>query len=569
MDNPTSRSFGARAATVILSAALAVVAAAPAGAQTFRFHGSGWGHGIGMSQYGALGLAQRGWGAARILGHYYTAIRIQRRDPPKQNYRVGLLQNRSQINITVPSGPVTLRLQDGTEIEQLSGGNSRRIVVTNTQRYRIVRPDGSVVGGQQWGGPGNVLQLRPGEGGLVRVSEWGRTAGRGWLVFPIVAAQRGHLVAVVGAEQYLYGLGEVPSSWPMAVLKAQAIAGRSYAYRAVPAPAKAACACDILGDTRDQAYIGWDKESSAGGDRWVQAVDGSARQVALHNGEVISTLYSSSSGGYTENAEIVWGGSPVPYLKGVCDPGDFVSSNPNRLWSVSFGAQEAANRLGRPNGMTRVTGFNVTKRGVSGRVAAVTVRGRKADGSATSWQTTGWTLRSRLPLKDTRFWVNQNRQVTGKIRQVYDRIGCRPGLATSNQKAINGGRWQRFQRGRMYLHAGRNRVTWVRGPILKTYTGLRAHNGRLRLPWNWIVVAGGQRARFDGGDVFFKKGVGDRAYMLHGRVLNRYLQAGGPSGNLGFPRSGVRKLNDGRVRALFQGGTITCRPGGGCTVRRS
>ncbi len=465
--------------------------------------------------------------------------------------------------MTASTGATVLRLKRGQVVEVVPEGASRTIVVTRGKRYRIKTPGGRVVGRRVWGGRGNPLQLRPQAGSVARIAQWGHSAGRGFLQLKIVGPARAHLTAVVGAEEYLYGLGEVPSSWPQAVLRAQAIAGRSYAYNRV-AGGRAGCACDILGDPRDQAYVGWDKEVGTDGAQWVGAVDATARRVAIHSGGIISTLYSSSSGGYTENNENVWGGSPVPYLRGVCDPGDYVPANPNRTWSVSFRPRPLAAKLGKPNGMVRVTGFSPGERGVSGRVVRITVNGRRAGGAPTSWTTSGWDVRQRLGLNDTRFWINRDRNVTGDIRRTYDNLNCRPGLATSNQRKIAGGRFQKFEKGRLYFHADQSTVTWVRGPILAKYVALNAHRGFLGPPFDWGAEAGGKRARFDGGEIYRKGGVG--TFEVHGPVLTEYLSLDGARGDLGFPTSDVVTLEDGSLRSTFEGGTITCAPGGGCAV---
>jgi SpoIID/LytB domain protein len=565
MTDPDRTSRLLRAALALAVGATTLLAGVPASAvQTFRFNGSGWGHGIGMSQYGAFGLSQRGWSGPRIIEHYYKGASVTRRDPPKSEYRVGLLQNRGAIRVSVTRGSVALRLRSGRLIEEVPRGKSRTIIITKGRKYRIKRPNGTIVGGQTWGGTNNPLQVRRQDNAVFHVAEWGHSIGRGFLEFRIAGDANGHVVAVVPAEQYLYGLGEVPSSWPMAALVAQAIAGRTFAYRIVPA-VRDGCACDILGDTRDQYYIGWDKEAGADGGRWVRAVNDSRRQVAVVGGQPIVTYYSSSSGGYTENIENVWpAASAVSYLKGVCDPGDYTTANPNRTWSVSLSGGEVASRLGGPNGMVRATGFTVGDRGVSGRVVRITVKGRNAAGAAVSYTTDGWTFRSRLGLKETRFWINQDRNVTGAIRTKYDQLGCAPKLATTKQNKHTRGVWQGFERGRIYRHNGKDTTTWIRGAVLGKYRRLRAHNGFLGAPWSYAGVAGGVRARFDGGEIYFKQGVG--AYEVHGPVLRKYLAVGGVSSDLKFPISDVEALEDGSTRSRFQGGRIVCAPGGGCTV---
>ncbi|HUG87858.1 MAG TPA: SpoIID/LytB domain-containing protein [Actinomycetota bacterium] len=500
--------------TSILLAALIAAPLAPfaRAADRFTFHGSGWGHGIGLSQYGALGLAQEGWAPVRILKHYYTGVRVQRRDPPRDPLRVGLLQYRGRVTVNAQSGPLDLALSNGTHIETLASGRTRVIEVVGG-RFRIETPTGELVGDRLWGSSTRHLQVLRADGSIVRVPEWGHRAGRGMLELRVAGSGTAHLVAVLDPEEYLYGLGEVPSSWPMAALKAQAMAARTYAYQRA-AGGRTGCACHILGDTRDQAYVGWDKEVGTDGDRWVRSVVDTSRRVVLHHGEPIATLYSSSSGGYTENVETVWGGAAQPYLKGVCDPGDFTSSNPNRTWEVSLSSSEVAARLRSGLGwsVARVGAIKAVRRGVSGRLAKVRVEGRAPGGGSFSATTSGWGLRGALGLKDTRVWVNADRSVTGAIRREYDRIVCRPGLPTGPQRGLAGGVWQRFQRGRI-LQKGAV-AAWIRKPILPVY-----------------------------------------------------LRRGGPGGSLGYPVSQQTKLQDGRVRVRFEGGTITCRSGGACSVR--
>lgn len=552
--------------TLAAALAVALLPTQISAARDIRFLGQGWGHGIGMSQYGAYGLARKGWSAGRILRQYYRGSSVTRRRPPRRTFRVGLLQNRRRIAVKVLRGTARIRLRDGTVIEEIGAGTRRSITVTSDRRFRVRRPGGSRVGGRDWGGGRrNHLEVRRRSGAVVHVAQWGHSIGRGYLRFVTRRPSAGHVVAVVDDEQYLYGLGEVPSSWPMAALKAQAIAGRTYAHRTVAA-GRSGCACDIRGDTRDQAYIGWDKEAGASGDRWVRAVRRTELKIAVYGGTPIATFYSSSSGGYTENIENVWtGAAPRPYLKGVCDPGDWTSANPNRKWSLSLSPRAVASRLRRPNGMVAVRRIRVRRRGVSGRVVRATVIGVRSSGTVVRWTTSGWTLRSRLGLKDTRFWVNRNRVIRGRIRRAYDRMGCRPGTARSARTRIGGGRYQRFRRGLMYWHAGRRRVTWIRGSVLRKYRSVSGHRGPLGLPWSFRKEGRGYRARFDRGDIYFKPRIG--SYIVRGRFLRVYRRVGGPRGRLKFPVSDVERLRRGRKRIRFQGGRIVCRRGGGCRVR--
>ena len=106
-------------------------------------------------------------------------------------------------------------------------------------------------------------------------------------------------------------------------------------------------------------------------------------------------MFSSSSGGFTENNENVWGGSPIGYLRGVCDPGDFTTSNPNATWVETFTTSEVTQGLGL--GIGAVEGFANEVRGVSGRIISVTVRGANGQKAIS-----GNALRSALGLHDDR-----------------------------------------------------------------------------------------------------------------------------------------------------------------------
>jgi uncharacterized protein with LGFP repeats len=282
----------------------------------------------------------------------------------------------------------------------------------------------------------------------------------------------------------------------------------------------------------------------------------------------------SSSGGYTENSNDVWGGSPVPYLRGVCDPGDFTSANPARVWKVSLSGTATTSRLRPYTGdIGAVRRFKNFTRGVSGRLLSVTVVG--GTGSRTI---TGAALRGALGLMDDRVWVNSDRNVTGAIRSRYDVLRCAPGLPRSPRVHVLGGARQRFVRGAIYRNAQADRTVWLFGAIYSEYRRVKDARGPLGLP-----VAGVKRlvkpadcdrrtcrkARFDRGVVFLKRDVG--AHELHGAVLAYFSSHGAIGGHLGFPMSDVVSLSNGGSQATFQGKPggspviVTCGPHGWCS----
>lgn len=494
--------------------ALALPPAAPAlaGPDGFTFYGGGWGHGLGLSQWGAYGLAREGWGASRILTHFYRGTRVAQAEDVPPALRIGLVQGQQRIRLEAQAGPVDLRLGGRTvndTIATIPTGETWTVRQVDG-KYRIRDAAGDPVGDPVGGPNTHLYAVYVPNGARVRIPETGHTYARGWIEFNLYGCDSAcaiRLIAVVPPEQYLYGLGEVPSSWPTAALKAQAIAARSYALSRVARSGqhRPVCNCALYASAYDQVYVGWDKEAATDGDRWVGAVDATAGLVVTYQGEAIQAFYMSSSGGYTENNENVWGGTPIPYLRGVCDPGDYTPANPNRVWSVSLSASEVTQRLGL--GIGQVVGFTDIVRGVSGRILSATVQGEF--GSAT---VEGDVLRSRLGLRDGLVWINRDRRIVGPIREKWDAMDCSPGLPRSRQ----------------------------------------------------VEVAGGLRQAFERGTIYHSVATG--AHLLDGPVLAFYKANGGPGGKLGFPTSDVRRMPNGNLRASFEHGRITCRTDGTCWI---
>ncbi len=174
-----------------------------------------------------------------------------------------------------------------------------------------------------------------GAGGPVTLSATGNSYR--WGVLRIAVDGGGGLRAIVWGlpmQQYLYGLGEMPSSWPAEALKAQATASRTYAQEKRNARS---ADFDLYGSVFDQAYTGTKFEAPA----WTAAVGATYGQVVTYGGQLIGAVYSASSGGGTENSEYVWVSS-VPYLRGVPDPYDGAGGNPNGAWSAPTAAPSSA-----------------------------------------------------------------------------------------------------------------------------------------------------------------------------------------------------------------------------------
>jgi len=545
-------------------------------ADSFDLFGSGYGHGLGLSQYGALGLAQDGWNERQILTHFYSGTRLERARAPGR-MRIGLTQLDDGIRVRAVGGAVELHVEGpgGRRVGRIPADETWTIRPSQ-RRYKVLDAGGHVVGRRLWGSPDRHLYATfASPGSKARIPEAGHTYNRGFLEFNLYSCSGGcelRLIAVLSAQAYLFGLAEVPSSWPMAALRAQAIAGRSYAFAKVRSYGqhRPGCNCGLYGTAADQVYAGWDKEGGYLGNRWVRAVQDTLNRVLTYKGNIVTAFYSSSSGGHTENNENVWGGSPVGYLRGVCDPGDYTRANPSRVWKVSFTADNVTTRL-RPytGGIGTIRGFTNYDRGVSGRIVTVRVVGRSG-----SSLVTGAELRAGLGLRDDRVWINTNRNVEGAIRDKYDRLGCAPGLPTSPRSDVPGGLRQTFRHGAIYHNRDPSVTVWLRGIVYQKYRKLGGASGRLGLPvgpTKKLSSPDGCRAndcsrtRFEGGNIYFRSKLG--AHAIRGAVLSFYEgRKHGPDGPLGFPKTDVRRNNDGSKYAVFQGGTVTCEADVSCSV---
>jgi SpoIID/LytB domain protein len=577
------------AALAVTLAFVPVVEGPVRAASTFTFHGSGYGHGIGMSQWGAYGLAKMGWSHRRILTHFYRETHVERLGTLPVTIRVGLTSGRSLVHLRSTGGPVKLwegRPSEGTPIGTIAPEETW--TVTAKDGDHAVRDGSGALVGTRWGSSQEHLYVTfPGPGSGVFVPEadaiWseGFTYTRGVLEFNLHGCGAGagcaeRLIAQVSLEEYLYGLGEVPASWPMESLEAQAVAARSYAVAGMRSGLRADCNCHLSDGAGDQVYVGADRELGLRGERWIRAVDATRSQVVTHEGAVVQAFYAASDGGHTEDVENVWHGGDdayaIPWLRGVCDPGESTLANPWNDWTRSFDAATVTSRLATYTGsIGTIVSFGDVRRGTSGRILTAVANG--ASGSAT---VTGNEIQAALGLPDDRVWINADRSVTGPLRESYDGLMCAPGLPVSATSAVPGGTQQLFTDGGLYRNAALDLTLWLRGALDHEYRALGAAAGVLGLPvgdaralrtagaGTTLVCEDCRRVDFAGGRIYLTDGIGARA--LWGRVLKTYLRARGIGGALGSPVTRVRRIPGGGAQAAFEGGRISCPLGAPCTV---
>jgi stage II sporulation protein D len=339
----------------------------PQGSATFVVTGHGWGHGVGLSQWGAYGYAQKGFDYEKILLHYFPGTELG--DAPVSRVRVLLT---SGVKTLTVNSTVDFKVRDGSGVvHTLSAG---AYPLTTALKLRV---DGQSKASAL---PGPLL-FQPGSAALALKHRY-----RGSIQIDVSLGKL-RAINMVGLEQYLYGVvpSEMPYTWAPEALKAQAIAARSYALAT-----RRTGAFDLYPDTRSQVYLGIEHEKPTTN----AAVNATAGQVVLYDGEVAKTYFFSSSGGRTASAEDVWG-EPVPYLVSVPDPYDSIS--PHHDWGpfVFTGTKLAK--------MLKMKGQVVDLQpelNSSGRIKVLNVIGTKG-----TLAVPGAVLRTKMGLRSTWFSV--------------------------------------------------------------------------------------------------------------------------------------------------------------------
>ena len=345
---------------------------APAGSGALLvFSGHGWGHGVGMSQYGAYGYALHSWTYQQILAHYYPGTKLS--TSPTATIRALLADKQKTLKI---SSTVPFTFTDGAgATHSLPAGP-------------LTLGTGLVVNGQALTAP---LTFTAGTGGSLTLGR----AYRGQIEVDVVDGKL-RAIDIVGLEQYLYGVvpSEMPSTWSPEALKAQALAARSYALatRQVAAP------FDVYSDTRSQMYLGISQETPS----TTSAVDATKGQVVLFGKKVATTFFFSTSGGETASSLDVWG-TALPYLIPVADPYDSIS--PFHDWGpVPVTAAQLAKTLKLPSSAA-ITDATTTLN-ASGRVASIDVLTQPAFSPVpTSTLVSSSTVAAALGLRSTWFGI--------------------------------------------------------------------------------------------------------------------------------------------------------------------
>lgn len=347
MQPPAGRypaAFAMRVLTLAVVAALALPLTASAGT-VFLLDGRGWGHGVGLSQWGAEGYARHGFTYQKILAHYYPHTTLTAVHPRPVRVLLARGQRAVRIGSAAPFLVVDAR---GRKLHL----PARAVVIDRRFMLRHVhlrQPLRFEAGAQ----PLQVDQL-PYRGDVV------------------VKRKPDGLMAVnvVPLDRYLRGVvpREAPIGWHVATYEAQAVAARSYTLATLH-PGED---FDQFSDTRSQVYGGVRAERPETN----LAIGATAGQVLTYDGRIVTAYYFSSSGGRTSAVQDAWPNmSPEPYLVSVADPYDYIS--PHHVWPTRV---LSAAQVGAALHVRGVRDARVVLNS-SGRAEAVRVLG------ATGWQT--------------------------------------------------------------------------------------------------------------------------------------------------------------------------------------
>ncbi len=448
-----------RLVAVLISAAIVVAGAVSpsmaANADTVDFDGSGWGHGVGMSQWGAQAMALQGKSYKQILSHYFRGTSITTL-PTTQTIWVNLEEKFTSRTLTalatgtsgtsfapvkvIGDGGQTVNAQQNATISlTTSGANGCVATVTNpggSPQPVTSNPCTINFNWYNWNSnaaPGTKIQVQ----GCTNV-DW-NVAGspavpcqyaRGELRLRRGTSGDGlYLSAEMRIDDYVLGISEVPRTWHLETQKAQSVAARSYAVaraaqRGLPVQSDYnGCWCHVRDTTSDQRYAGWGHTVST---PFLNSVSQTAREVVTHPSsglanKVVATYYSSSTGGRTEHGHVVgFSSSPVEWLTSVDDSFAVNGSvpNPNRSWLASVNPNTVAGAVG----FDSVTSMKVTStRPGSGSAATVEIRGIRNGEPVSVSRTSPW-VRRTFGLKSEYFEVNYTAPPGSQLHQPGDEM---------------------------------------------------------------------------------------------------------------------------------------------------
>lgn len=311
---------------------------------TFTVKGSGFGHGAGLPQYGALGWLRENSGTTYVdvLQHFYPGAVVRNATNNPRSIKVQVLApSRTTTTLAITSGGFTI-----------TDGNGKRLASTRAKKPITIGVSGSKATAKVTLATGTKttvsaarLVIAWGAKATVTVAGADGSYRYGNLQVTPLKSRPNVVNELRMNTEYLYGVSEMPSSWGksaagMQALKAQAVAARTYTIVQVsrvnekfgPGAADPACDCQVVASTANIHFTGWTKAGGQDNKYWRRAVDETMtattveivrESAAAGAGIAETTFYSATgkvSGAGTGNNTDVFGTTPLPYLASVADP---------------------------------------------------------------------------------------------------------------------------------------------------------------------------------------------------------------------------------------------------------
>ena len=385
----------------------------------FNFQGTGYGHGVGLSQIGARGKALNGEQAQSILTYYYSGSQIlPMTDNQNIRVNVGHLLTQATLKSGTQGSTLNLYMSDVGEdlaaipVASLSSRSGISFVQqgSSISAFSVTGKNSQLIGtssswSARWSGT-RYLDGAPSTVSLKINSKSVKYRYGQIQVKSVKAPLIGHRMEITNTvrihDEYLYGISEVPSSWPTQALIAQAIASRSYALSKLGIP-KTACDCNLYNNISDQAFVGFSKEiEPIYGKLWKAAVQASSinettGEVVTVNGLPITAFFTSSSGGQTETSVNAWG-KERSFTVSVADPFSQDPALNPRYFTWSRPLTQA--NIAKAFALVDVVALAINSRNPTGTVATITAT--SSDGKTSTLR--GETFRSRTQLPSA--WFN-------------------------------------------------------------------------------------------------------------------------------------------------------------------
>ena len=370
------------------------------GSTAITITGHGYGHGKGLSQYGALGAAMQGLTWQQIDEFYY---------PGTSWGRVG---GKIRVLITADTGrDVQVVAQRGLKVASLSRQRTWRLPPIAARKWRLVGAGSDTsVQYAKAGGAWRTWKKVPGEaefssvtGVLTLVLPGERRDYRGTLqsVAPRQSTKR-QTVNELSMEAYLRGVvpREVPALWEPDAVSAQSVAARTYA--AFERSHPSAAHYDLCDTSECQVYGGMDDEHPAA----TAAIKATAKQGLFYEGRPAFTQFSASNGGFSAAGS-------MPYLVAQADPYDGVANPAYSSWTTTIDDTQVEAKW---PAIGDLTGIEVTTRDgngdLGGRVVAMAFIG--TTGTA---RVDGDTVRDYFALRSDWFTFSVTPRQLGQARE--------------------------------------------------------------------------------------------------------------------------------------------------------